>query len=171
VECARKEHYSQSRCRVVVRSSDFGEAITTTTGVSCCGRYLPVAVGRHQLHLRSTRNPAPYHHLQSPVKLNNANSASTVVKNPGPSSSTGGRSTATPSSIQQVQGQGQVSSQWTQWWQCVNASTPAMTQAQTNGVATVVNVTAIVRAVHAHPNGNGPLPNDGPSRICERCSR
>jgi hypothetical protein len=35
VGCARKEHYSQSRRRAVVRSSVFGETVTTTTGSSC----------------------------------------------------------------------------------------------------------------------------------------
>jgi hypothetical protein len=80
------------------------------------------------------------------------------VKNPEPSPSNGGLATAPPSSSNN---KSKAKGKSVPNGPNGKASTPATTQAQTNGTATLVKSAAsaaVVEAVqHAHPNGNGSL--------------
>ena len=72
--CARKEHYSHSRRRAVIRSSDFGETITTTTGPSCRRRCLWVGSS-----IALPALPAGTGSSVKPSQPNNSSSAPAVV--------------------------------------------------------------------------------------------
>jgi hypothetical protein len=137
--------------------------------------YAPAILGRPspqpQAHLAvgSARGsaaapPSPQSQSQSgtgssvkPSQPNNVNSTSALVKNPEPSSSTGGPSTVPPS----INNKSKAKAKSVPNGPNGKASTPTTTQAQTNGAATLVKsaaTAAIVEAIHAHPNGNGWLP-------------
>ena len=119
-----------------------------------------LAVGGARGSAAASPSPQAQPGAGSPVKPSQPNnSASTLVKKPEPSSSSnGGPATALPSSSNN---KSKAKGKSVPNGPNGKASTPATTQAQTNGTATLVKSAAsaaVVEAVqHAHPNGNGSL--------------
>ena len=152
VVCARKEHYSQIStpdCHMQQFLGDRNHNHRSHLAVECaCGSAVASPLPRSQSGAGSSVKPS---------QPNSTNSASALVKTPDLSSSIGGPSTAPPSSNNKSKAKSIPNGP------NGKASTPATTQVQTNGAATLIKSAAgaaIVEVVRAHPNGNGSSPAD-----------